>query len=371
MLTDAGRIETEIVVNAAGMWAQQFGRHAGVHVPLQAAEHYYLITGPVPGMDPDLAVVEDPDRYGYYRPEGDGMLVGLFEPVAKPWSLDGVPHDFAFGTIEPDWERMAPFLAPAMDRIPALADAGVRLFFCGPESFTSDVRPLLGPAPELDGFWVAAGMNSLGILLGGGVGAVMAQWIVDGVPPVDVTGYAIDRAATFESSRRFRADRTVEQLGVLFGDAVWPAWKPSTGRGVRRSVLHDRHVAAGAHFAPSFGWEYAEWFAAPDERVAPVLDFVRQPSHPLVEREHRAVREAVGVLDMSLMAKLMVQGPHAAAVLQRLTRERRGPRRRPARVHPVARHHRWHRGRCDRVASRPTSSSSSLRATSSTAASRR
>ena len=319
VLTDAGRIETEIVVNAAGMWAQQFGRAAGVHVPLQAAEHYYLITGPVPGMDPDLPVVEDPDRYGYYRPEGDGMLVGLFEPVAKPWHLDGVPHDFAFGTIPPDWDRMAEFLAPAMDRVPVLADCGVRLFFCGPESFTSDVRPLLGPAPELDGYWVAAGMNSLGILLGGGVGAVMAQWIVDGVPPVDVTGYAIDRVATYESSRRFRAERTVEQLGVLFGDAVWPTWKPRTARGVRRSVLHDRHVAAGAHFAPSFGWEYLEWFAAPHEAVASVLDFVRQPSHPLVAREHHAVRETVGVLDMSLMAKLMVQGPHAADVLQRLS----------------------------------------------------
>ena len=317
--TDAGRIETEIVVNAAGMWAGAFGRLAGVHVPLQAAEHYYLITGPVPGMDPDLPVVEDPDRYGYYRPEGDGMLVGLFEPVGKPWHLDGVPHDFAFGTIDPDWDRMAEFLAPAMDRVPSLADCGVRLFFCGPESFTSDVRPLLGPAPELDGYWVAAGMNSLGILLGGGVGNLMAHWIVDGVPPLDVTGYSVGRVATHETSRRFRADRTPEQLGVLFGDAVWPQWKPSTARGVRRSVLHDRHIAAGAHFGTSVGWEYPEWFAEPGEHPRTVLDFVRQESHPVVAREHRAVREAVGVLDMSLMAKLMVQGPHAGAVLNRLS----------------------------------------------------
>jgi 4-methylaminobutanoate oxidase (formaldehyde-forming) len=319
VLTDHGRIETEIVVNAGGMWAGKFGAQSGVHVPLQAAEHYYLITGPVPGMDPDLAVVEDPDRYGYYRPEGDGMLVGLFEPVGKPWHLDGVPHDFAFGTIPPDWDRMAEFLAPAMDRIPVLADCGVRLFFCGPESFTSDVHPLLGPAPELDGYWVAAGMNSLGILLGGGVGKVMAHWMVDGVPPVDITGYAIDRVATYETARKFRSERTVEQLGVLFGDGVWPTWKPTTARGIRRSVLHDRHVAAGAHFGPSVGWEYPEWFAAPHETVEPVLRHVRQPSHPLVAREHHAVRNDVGVLDMSLMAKLMVQGPHAADVLQRLS----------------------------------------------------
>jgi glycine cleavage system aminomethyltransferase T/glycine/D-amino acid oxidase-like deaminating enzyme len=319
VLTDAGRIETEIVVNAAGMWAGELGARTGVHVPLQAAEHYYLITGPVPGMDPDLAVVEDPDRYGYYRPEGDGMLVGLFEPVGKPWHLDGVPHDFAFGTIDPDWDRMAPFLRPAMDRIPSLADCGVRLFFCGPESFTSDVHPLLGPAPELDGYWVAAGMNSLGILLGGGVGHLMAQWIVDGVPPLDVTNYAVGRVATHETSRRFRRERTPEQLGVLFGDAAWPQWKPSTARGIRRSVLHDRHVAAGAYFGTSVGWEFPEWFADAGEHPRTALGYVRQESHLLVAREHHTVRSAVGVLDMSLMAKLMVQGPHAGPVLNRLS----------------------------------------------------
>jgi 4-methylaminobutanoate oxidase (formaldehyde-forming) len=319
LLTDAGRVETDVVVNAAGMWARQFGALAGVHVPLQAAEHYYLITEPVPGMDPDLAIVEDPDSYGYYRPEGDGMLVGLFEPTAAPWSLDGVPADFSFGKIAPDWDRMEPFLGRAMERIPSLADIGMRTFFCGPESFTSDVHPLLGPAPELDGYWVAAGLNSLGILLGGGVGTVMAQWIVDGVPPVDITGYAIDRVATYETSRRFRAERTVEQLGVLFGDAAWPSWKPTSGRDVRRSVLHDRLVAAGGHFNTSMGWEFAEWYADPAEHPATVLDFTRQESSGLVGREHRTVREAVGVLDMSLMGKLMVQGPAAAAVLGRLS----------------------------------------------------
>ncbi|HEX9066617.1 MAG TPA: FAD-dependent oxidoreductase, partial [Streptosporangiaceae bacterium] len=233
VLTEQGEIETEVVVNAAGMWARQFGALAGVSVPLQAAEHYYLLTDTVPGMDPDLAVIEDPDSYGYYRPEGDGMLVGLFEPVGAPWSLDGVARDFAFGKLPPDWERMEPYLGKAMDRIPSLAETGVRTFFCGPESFTSDIRPLLGPAPELDGYFVAAGLNSLGILSGGGVGNMLAHWIVDGVPPVDATAVAIDRTASYESSRKFRSQRTVEQLGVLFGDAVWPAWQPKTGRNVR------------------------------------------------------------------------------------------------------------------------------------------
>ncbi len=319
VLTEAGPIETEIVVNAAGMWARQFGALAGVSVPLQAAEHYYLLTDTVPGMDPDLPVIEDPDNYGYYRPEGDGMLVGLFEPAGAPWSLDGVPRAFAFGKLPPDWQRLEPFLGPALARIPCLAETGVRTFFCGPESFTADVKPLLGPAPELDGYFVAAGLNSLGILSGGGVGSVVAQWIVDGVPPVDTAHIAIDRTASYESSRRFRSERTVEQLGVLFGDAVWPSWKPSTARNIRRSVLHERLASQGAQFGQSAGWEFADWFAGPGEQPAPALDFSRPRSHDLVASEHDAVRNAVGILDMTLMAKLIVQGPDAAAVLSRLS----------------------------------------------------
>jgi 4-methylaminobutanoate oxidase (formaldehyde-forming) len=319
VLTEAGRIETEWVVNAAGMWARQFGALAGVSVPLQSAEHYYLLTDTVPGMDPDLPVIEDPDNYGYYRPEGDGMLVGLFEPVGAPWSLDGVARDFSFGKLPPDWNRLEPFLGPALARIPCLAETGVRTFFCGPESFTADVKPLIGPAPELDGYFVAAGLNSLGILSGGGVGSVVAQWIADGFPPVDTAHIAIDRTATYETSRKFRAERTVEQLGVLFGDAAWPSWKPSTGRDVRRSVLHDRLAAAGGHFAQSAGWEFAEWHAQPGEHPEATLDFRRQQSHPIVQREHEAIRHAVGMMDMSLMAKFIVQGPAAAAVLSRMS----------------------------------------------------
>ncbi len=319
VLTEAGRIETETVVNSAGMWARQFGALAGVSVPLQAAEHYYLLTDTVPGMDPDLAVIEDPDSYGYYRPEGDGMLVGLFEPEGAPWSLDGVARDFSFGRLPPDWDRMERFLGPALARIPCLAETGVRTFFCGPESFTADVKPLIGPAPELDGYFVAAGLNSLGILSGGGVGSVVASWIVDGVPPVDTAHIAIDRTATYETSRKFRAERTVEQLGVLFGDAVWPSWKPSTGRNVRRSVLHDRLTAAGGHFAQSAGWEFAEWYAQADEHPVTRLGFGRPESHSVVRREHNTIRHAVGMMDMSLMAKFIVAGPGAAAVLSRLS----------------------------------------------------
>ncbi len=178
---------------------------------------------------------------------------------------------------------------------------------------------MLGPAPEVDGYFVAAGLNSLGILSGGGVGHMLAHWIADGVPPLDATAVAIDRTAAYESSRKFRAQRTPEQLGVLFGDAVWPAWQPKTGRNVRRSVLHDRLDAAGAHWGVSAGWEFPEWFAPPGQHPAPVMDYRRQASHDIVGAEHRAIREAVGVIDMSLMAKLIVQGPDAAAVLSRLS----------------------------------------------------
>jgi len=317
--TEYGAIEAETVVNAAGMWGREVGRMAGVDVALQAAEHYYVITERVDGLDRNLPVIEDPDLYGYYRPEGDGILVGLFEPVAAPWQLDEIPRDFAFGELHPDLDRLTPFLETAMTRIPALANVGIRQFFCGPESFTPDIKPMLGPAPELDGFFVAAGLNSLGILLGGGVGTVIAQWIVDGVPPVDVAGYSVERVTAHEVSRKFRAERAVEQLGVLFGDAAFPNWQPKTGRDVRRSALHERHAAAGAHFGVSAGWEFPEWFAPPGEHPKVTLSFGRQPSFAIVGEEHRCVREGVGILDMSLMAKFDVHGPDAASVLDRLS----------------------------------------------------
>ena len=318
VLTDHGPIRSEVVINAAGMWGREVGAMAGVSVPLQAAEHYYLITDTVPWAHPDLPIVEDPDRYGYYREEGGGILVGLFEPVAGPWSLDKVPPDVAFASLPPDWDRVGPYLDRAMERFPSLRDAGVRTMFCGPESFTPDVMPQLGEAPELRGFYVAAGLNSLGILMSGGVGSVMATLIDEGVAPVDMTGMSLDRTQTFETSRRFRRDRAVEQLGRLFGDASFPNWHPKTARNVRRSVIHDRLAAAGAHFAPSSGFEYAEWFAPAGEHPEIEIGWGRDASFPIQAAEHRAVREAVGVLDMSVMAKVLVQGRDAEAVLNRV-----------------------------------------------------
>lgn len=316
--TEEGDVESEAVVLAAGVWSRQLGDAIGVCVPLQAAEHYYLITEPF-GVSPDLPVLEDPSTYGYYREETGGLLVGLFEPDAQAWHPEGVPEDFAFGEIEPDWERVSPFVDAAMARVPALEKVGVRKFFCGPESFTSDVHPLLGETPELGGLYTATGLNSLGILLGGGVGAVMADWIVNGRPPMDVTGFTVDRTATHEATRRFREERTVEQLGVLFGDAYAPGWTPSTARGVRRSPVHERLVRYGARFDTSTGWEWADFFAGEGRPVPEVTQsWGRQPHWSLVEEEHRAVREAVGLLDMSFMCKYLVEGRDAGRVLHRL-----------------------------------------------------
>ena len=318
--TDQGEVECETVVLAAGLWTRELARRCGIDVPLQAAEHYYLLTEPMPGVHRDLPVVEDPDRYGYYREEADGLLVGLFEPEGAAWHLDGPPADFAFGTIEPDWDRMTPHLERAMWRYPGLEGVGLRTFFCGPESFTPDVHPLLGPAPEVQGVHIAAGMNSLGILSGGGAGSVVAQWIVDGRPPVDVTHYSVERALPYETTRRFRGGRVEESLGVLFGDGVWPSFQWRSGRGVRRSVLHDKLADAGARFGQSAGWEYPLWFGDPAEPpAAGEPTWGRTASFPFVAEEHRAIREAVGVMDMSLMSKFLVQGPDAGAVLNRLS----------------------------------------------------
>ncbi len=316
--TDHGPLRAEYVVNAAGMWGRELGAMAGVSVPLQAAEHYYLITDTVDWAHPDLPIVEDPDSYGYYREEGGGVLVGLFEPRAAGWSLDRVPRDVAFASLPPDWDRIGPYLDGAMERFPSLRDAGIRTMFCGPESFTPDVMPQLGEAPELRNFFVAAGLNSLGILLSGGVGSITASWIVDGVPPVDITGMTVDRTQAFETSRRFRKDRAVEQLGALFGDASFPTWHAWSARNVRRSVIHDRMADRGASFAVSSGWEYAEWFD-PDGIAADLPQgWGRNAGFDLQAAEHRVVREAVGVLDMSIMAKLLVQGRDAEKVLNRV-----------------------------------------------------
>ena len=242
--TPAGDIECEYVVNAAGMWARQLGERSGVSIPLQAAEHYYLITGAMPEVDPDWPVLEDPSNFTYIRPEGDGLMVGLFETVCAPWNVGRIPEDFSFGTIPPDWDRMGPYVEAAMSRVPATLDAGIHTFFCGPESFTPDLLPVIGEAPEVRNYFVAAGLNSIGILTGGGWGRAIAHWITTGSPDIDITGVNIDRLHPYQATPRYRATRTVESLGMVY-ECHYPGRSMRTARGVRRSPAARAHGRPG------------------------------------------------------------------------------------------------------------------------------
>jgi glycine cleavage system aminomethyltransferase T/glycine/D-amino acid oxidase-like deaminating enzyme len=316
--TNLGEIQAEYVVNCAGMWARQFGELAGVNIPNQAAEHYYLITEAIKDM-PSMPVLEDPSCYGYYREEMDGLMIGLFEPVCAPWNVGRIPQDFSFGEINPDWERMAPYLEKAMSRVPITEKIGVRKFFCGPESFTPDLRPIVGEAPELKNYFVAAGLNSIGILTGGGLGRVLAHWIMTGTPDVDVTGFNIDRLHTYQRNPEYRRIRTVESLGMVY-KCHYPTKSPETARDVKKSPFHHRLKAAGAYFKDVSGWEGADWFAP--KGVEPKVDQLswgRMNWFPYWEAEHKACRENVILMDMSFMSKFMVQGRDAGTMLNRLS----------------------------------------------------
>jgi len=315
-ITDKGEIQTQVVVNCGGMWARELGLMAGVKVPLYAAEHYYLITEPIEGIHRDLPIVEDPDLFAYYREEMGGLMLGMFEPVAGPWGMGGIPDDFSFGEIPPDWDRLMPYLETAMKRIPIAKETGVHTFFCGPESFTPDMGTLMGEAPELKNYYVAAGLNSLGILLGGGIGKVMAQWIVDGYPPVDVSDVNIERLMPFQNNPTYLHDRVVELLGWQY--ISWPNLQPETARGTRKSAMYDRLADAGAYYGDSVGWEYPDWFAP--ESVEPKVEYSwgRQNWFEYVAAEHKAAREDVILMDLTHMSKFLVQGRDAERVLNHI-----------------------------------------------------
>ena len=312
--TASGDIEAEYVVNATGMWARQLAEQVGVAVPNQAAEHYYLITDTIEGLTADYPIFEDPAAYGYYREEGGGMMVGLFEPQAAAWRVEGIPDDFSFGTLPPDWDRMLPFLETAMARVPVTQDAGVRTFFCGPESFTPDLSPAIGEAPGLVNYFVAAGMNSVGILSAGGLGRVLAHWIVNGRPDVDITHFDVARFRPDQLSPPYRSSRTVEILGTVYA-AHTPGKQLHTARGALLSPVHDRLVEAGGYLREVSGWESADWYAGPGQVPLAEPTWGRAPWFEQWEAEHRAIREDVGLMDMSFMAKYLVSGPDAFDVL--------------------------------------------------------
>jgi heterotetrameric sarcosine oxidase gamma subunit len=317
--TDQGDVEAEYVVLCAGIWSRQLGELAGVSIPLQAAEHYYLITEPIDGVDGSWPVLEDPASYGYYREEGGGLMLGMFEPVCAPWRVDGIPANFSFGELPPDWDRMGPYLEKTMSRVPVTERTGIRKFFCGPESFTPDLLPIVGEAPELRNFFVAAGLNSIGILTAGGIGRAVAQWIIDGSPELDVTGINIDRLHPYQSNPEYRATRTVESLGLVYA-THYPNRPAKTARGARLSPLHQRLAERGACFRDVSGWEGADWYAPPGVAPEPgELSWGRPDWFDYWAAEHHATREGVIVMDMSFMAKFLVQGRDAARELERIS----------------------------------------------------
>jgi heterotetrameric sarcosine oxidase gamma subunit len=317
--TTHGDIACEYVVNCAGMWARQLGAKSGVTIPLQSAEHYYLITGPVPGIDRAWPVLEDPGSYGYYREEGGGLMIGMFEPKCAPWKIEGVPQDFSFGEITPDWDRMGPYLEKAMARVPVSLEVGLKKFFCGPESFTPDLRPCVGEAPEVKNYFMAAGLNSIGILTGGGMGRVLAHWIINGRPDVDVTGMHVDRLHPYQANPEYRRTRTVESLGMVY-QCHYPFRSMTTARGAKKSAIHDRLAARGAYFKDVSGWEGADWYSPTG--IAPTEDQLTWGRPDWFEHwraEHEAARNGVIVMDMSFMSKFRVEGRDAGRLLNRIS----------------------------------------------------
>ena len=315
--TAEGPIEADYVVICGGMWTRDLAASVGVTAPLHACEHYYVLFEGVEGIDPSLPVLRDYDYCGYYKYDAGKLLVGAFEPNARPWGMDGISEDFCFDEIAGSFEHFEPLLVDAMRRVPALENAGILKFFCGPESFTPDVRYHLGESAELKGCFVAAGLNSIGLQSAGGVGKVMAEWIRDGIPPADLWTVDIRRNMPFQNNRKYLRERVTESLGLLYA-THYPFKQYETARGVRKSAIHDRLAAAGACFGEAFGWERANWYGEPGSSPSYEYSYGRQNWFEASAAECKAVREAAALFDQSSFAKFRLEGRDACSVLNRV-----------------------------------------------------
>ncbi|MEM7520615.1 MAG: FAD-dependent oxidoreductase [Pseudomonadota bacterium] len=311
--TESGHIACDHVVNCGGMWGHEVGKMLGVNVPLQACEHFYIVTEAIEGLS-QLPVLRVPDECAYYKEDAGKMLLGAFEPNAKPWAVDGIPEGFEFDQLPEDFDHFEPILEAAVERVPMLAEAGIHTFFNGPESFTPDDAYHLGLAPEMDNVWVAAGFNSIGIQSAGGAGMALAQWMEDGEKPFDLGDVDISRMEPFQGNKRYLADRARETLGLLYADH-FPFRQKETARGVRRTPFHYQLKEQGAVFGELAGWERANWFARGAQEGAYRYSWQRQNFFENVREEHMAVRQSVGMYDMSSFGKIRVEGPDAEAFL--------------------------------------------------------
>ncbi|MEH6545388.1 MAG: FAD-dependent oxidoreductase [Sneathiella sp.] len=310
---ESGHIQTEIVVNCAGMWGHQVGRMAGVNVPLHACEHFYIVTESIKGL-PQLPVLRVPDECSYYKEDAGKILLGAFEPMAKPWGMTGIPENFEFDQLPEDFDHFEPILKDAVNRMPILAETGIHTFFNGPESFTPDDAYHLGRAPELDNFWVAAGFNSIGIQSAGGAGMALAQWMNDGAKPFDLSDVDITRMQPFQGNSRYLFERSKETLGLLYADH-FPFRQKATARGIRRSPFHQEMLAQGAVMGEIAGWERPNWFANSEQERRYNYSWKRQNWFENSAVEHKAIRENVGMYDMSSFGKIRVEGRDAEKFL--------------------------------------------------------
>ena len=313
---DSGHITADLVVNCGGMWGRDLAARSGVTLPLHACEHFYLVTEAIEGLN-RLPVLRVPDECAYYKEDAGKMMLGAFEPKAKPWGMNGIPEDFEFDSLPEDFDHFEPILGMAMNRMPMFETAGIHTFFNGPESFTPDDRYYLGEAPELKGYWIAAGYNSIGIVSSGGAGMALAQWMEDGEPPFDLWESDIRRAQPFQKNRKYLKERVSETLGLLYADH-YPYLQVTTSRGVRRSPLHEHLKARGAVFGEMAGWERANWFAFDGQEREYRYDWKGQNWFENHRAEHMAVREGVGLFDMTSFGKIRVEGRDSLAYLQRL-----------------------------------------------------
>ena len=310
---ETGTIACDHVVNCAGMWGHEVGRMTGTNVPLHACEHFYIVTESIPGLG-QLPVLRVPDECAYYKEDAGKIMLGAFEPNAKPWGMDGIPKAFEFDQLPDDVDHFEPILEWAVNRMPMLAEAGIHTFFNGPESFTPDDAYHLGLAPEMDNVWVAAGFNSIGIQSAGGAGMALAEWMETGEKPFDLGDVDISRMQPFQGNRTYLFERSKETLGLLYADH-YPYRQKATARGIRRTPLHERLKAEGAVFGELAGWERANWFADEGQEREYRYSWKRQNWFENAAREHMAVREHVGLYDMSSFGKIRVEGPDAEAFL--------------------------------------------------------
>lgn len=313
--TAQGKIRCQTLVLACGLWTRDLAAQLGARVPLYPAEHFYVVTEPMAAITPDLPVLRDTDGHIYVKEDAGKWLVGAFEPWGKPLRMDQLPSDTPFIELPEDWEHFELPMSKAMEILPDLQNAGIAKFFNGPESFTPDLLFMLGEVPGLPGCFVSAGYNSEGIEFNAGAGRALAEWIVQGHPAMDLSAVDVARFHPFQNNKRYLHDRTAEILGLHY-KPHWPHYQMETGRGVRKSPLHDRWAALGASFGEGMGWERPMWFAPKGTPPKNIYSHTRPNWFEHTAAECKAAREAAILLDQSSFGKHLVQGRDACAALQ-------------------------------------------------------